>query len=73
MKSNAAAQTYRTMQKHIIFYSSICQPQNCMDCVTIYLGKRDFIDHVEYVEPVDGVVLVDPDIVKEKKGFVSIN
>ncbi|ELK17095.1 S-arrestin [Pteropus alecto] len=31
--------------------------------VTIYLGKRDYIDHVDQVEPVDGVVLVDPELV----------
>nr|XP_016847626.1 PREDICTED: S-arrestin [Anolis carolinensis] len=40
--------------------------------VTLYLGKRDFIDHVEDVEPVDGVVMVDPDIVKNKKVFVTL-
>ncbi|XP_034989622.1 S-arrestin [Zootoca vivipara] len=40
--------------------------------VTIYIGKRDFIDHVDEVEPVDGVVLVDPDIVKEKKVYVTL-
>ncbi|XP_072851876.2 S-arrestin [Pogona vitticeps] len=40
--------------------------------VTIYLGKRDYIDHVDTVEPVDGVVLVDPDIVKKKKVYVML-
>uniref|UniRef100_A0A452SU31 S-arrestin n=1 Tax=Ursus americanus TaxID=9643 RepID=A0A452SU31_URSAM len=40
--------------------------------VTIYLGKRDYIDHVEQVEPVDGVVLVDPELVKGKKVYVSL-
>uniref|UniRef100_A0A8D0EAY2 S-arrestin n=1 Tax=Salvator merianae TaxID=96440 RepID=A0A8D0EAY2_SALMN len=40
--------------------------------VAIYLGKRDFIDHLEYVEPVDGVVMVDPCIVKEKKVYVTL-
>uniref|UniRef100_F7A1F9 48 kDa protein n=1 Tax=Ornithorhynchus anatinus TaxID=9258 RepID=F7A1F9_ORNAN len=35
--------------------------------VAIYLGKRDYIDHVNWVEPVDGVVLVDPELVKGKK------
>ncbi|KAG8144346.1 hypothetical protein E2320_012871, partial [Naja naja] len=29
--------------------------------LSIYLGKRDFVDHVESVEPVDGVVLLDPE------------
>uniref|UniRef100_A0A452DJ49 S-arrestin n=1 Tax=Bos taurus TaxID=9913 RepID=A0A452DJ49_BOVIN len=40
--------------------------------VTIYLGKRDYIDHVERVEPVDGVVLVDPELVKGKRVYVSL-
>ncbi|XP_061493691.1 S-arrestin [Rhineura floridana] len=40
--------------------------------VTIYIGQRDFIDHVGGVEPVDGVILVDPDIVKEKKVYVTL-
>ncbi|XP_033372646.1 S-arrestin isoform X5 [Parus major] len=40
--------------------------------LTIYLGKRDFIDNMGNVEPVDGVVLVDPAIVQGKKVFVSL-
>ncbi|XP_032846481.1 S-arrestin isoform X2 [Tyto alba] len=40
--------------------------------LTIYLGKRDFIDNVGTVEPVDGVVLVDPTILKGKKVYVSL-
>uniref|UniRef100_A0A6I8NT44 S-arrestin n=1 Tax=Ornithorhynchus anatinus TaxID=9258 RepID=A0A6I8NT44_ORNAN len=40
--------------------------------VAIYLGKRDYIDHVNWVEPVDGVVLVDPELVKGKKVYVSL-
>ncbi|XP_045054267.1 S-arrestin isoform X2 [Desmodus rotundus] len=40
--------------------------------VTIYLGKRDYVDHVDQVEPVDGVVLVDPELVKGKKVYVSL-
>lgn len=37
--------------------------------ITVYLGKRDFVDHVTHVDPIDGVVLVDPDYVKERKVF----
>ncbi|XP_019723005.1 beta-arrestin-1 isoform X3 [Hippocampus comes] len=36
--------------------------------LTVYLGKRDFVDHVDRVEPVDGVILIDPDYLKERKG-----
>jgi len=40
--------------------------------VTVYIGKRDFFDHIEYCEPVDGVVLVDPDHVKEKTVYCHV-
>nr|DBA25945.1 TPA: hypothetical protein GDO54_010270 [Pyxicephalus adspersus] len=40
--------------------------------VSVYLGKRDYIDHVESVEPVDGVVFVDPDLLKGKKVYVTL-
>uniref|UniRef100_A0A3P8U6T5 Beta-arrestin-1 n=1 Tax=Amphiprion percula TaxID=161767 RepID=A0A3P8U6T5_AMPPE len=36
--------------------------------LTVYLGKRDFVDHVDLVEAVDGVVLIDPEYLKERKG-----
>lgn len=29
--------------------------------LTIYLGRRDFVDHVSETDPVDGVLLVDKD------------
>nr|AUG68937.1 arrestin-visual-Z [Eptatretus cirrhatus] len=38
----------------------------------VHLGKRDFVDFVDSVEPVDGVVLVDPDHVKDQRVYVSI-
>ncbi|XP_046445663.1 beta-arrestin-2-like isoform X2 [Daphnia pulex] len=37
--------------------------------ITVYLGKRDFVDHVSHVEPIDGVVLVDSDYIKDRKVF----
>ncbi|NP_001081898.1 S-arrestin [Xenopus laevis] len=40
--------------------------------VSVYLGKRDYVDHVDSVEPVDGVVLVDPDLLKGKKVYVTL-
>ncbi|XP_039899236.1 beta-arrestin-1 isoform X4 [Simochromis diagramma] len=40
--------------------------------LTVYLGKRDFVDHVDRVEPVDGVVLIDPEYLKERKVFVTL-
>ncbi|XP_076774511.1 arrestin-C isoform X2 [Arvicanthis niloticus] len=39
---------------------------------SIYLGKRDFVDDVDTVEPIDGVVLVDPEYLKGRKMFVRL-
>ncbi|KAL7990743.1 hypothetical protein Chor_014173 [Crotalus horridus] len=65
--SDISVKHVKPTKRHVI-YRKISHDK----AVTIYLGKRDFIDHVEYVEPVDGVVLVDPDIVKEKKVYVTL-
>nr|XP_054586969.1 arrestin red cell isoform X2 [Nothobranchius furzeri] len=43
---------------------------NCK--LTVYLGKRDFVDHLDHVDPVDGVILVDPDYLKDRKVFVTL-
>ncbi|KAI6063370.1 S-arrestin isoform X3 [Aix galericulata] len=40
--------------------------------LTIYLGKRDFVDNVGTVEPVDGVVLIDPTMLKGKQVYVTL-
>ncbi|XP_063976824.1 beta-arrestin-1 isoform X5 [Diachasmimorpha longicaudata] len=37
--------------------------------MTVYLGKRDFVDHITHVDPIDGVVLIDPEYVKDRKVF----
>ncbi|ULT79517.1 hypothetical protein L5515_016139 [Caenorhabditis briggsae] len=35
--------------------------------ITTYLGKRDFIDRGDYVDMIDGMVLIDEEYVKENK------
>ncbi|NWU97368.1 ARRS protein, partial [Upupa epops] len=66
-KSGAGGKSPSSPQKQVIFKKSTRDK-----ALTIYLGKRDFIDNVGDVEPVDGVVLVDPAIVKGKKVYVSL-
>ncbi|XP_069926137.1 S-arrestin [Oryctolagus cuniculus] len=61
------AATTKSSKSHVIF-KKISRDKS----VTIYLGKRDYIDHISKVEPVDGVVLVDPELVKGKKVYVSL-
>nr|DBA21763.1 TPA: hypothetical protein GDO54_018362 [Pyxicephalus adspersus] len=43
-----------------------------INLLSIYLSKRDFVDHVEFVEPVDGMILIDPEYQKDKKVFVTL-
>ncbi|GAB1285206.1 S-arrestin [Apodemus speciosus] len=57
----------KTNKSHVIF-KKVSRDKS----VTIYLGKRDYVDHVSQVEPVDGVVLVDPELVKGKKVYVTL-
>ncbi|XP_069049834.1 arrestin 3b, retinal (X-arrestin) isoform X1 [Lepisosteus oculatus] len=40
--------------------------------LSLYLGKRDFVDHVDSVDPVDGVVLVDPEYLGDRKAYVTM-
>lgn len=41
--------------------------------VTVYLGKRDFIDHMDYCDPVDGVVVVDTEYLKGRKVYSQVS
>nr|XP_033801699.1 arrestin-C [Geotrypetes seraphini] len=40
--------------------------------LSLYVGKRDFVDHVDHVEPIDGIVLIDPEYLKNRKAFVTL-
>lgn len=37
--------------------------------LTVYLGKRDFVDHLDYCDPVDGVLVIDPEYLKGRSIF----
>ncbi|XP_063060654.1 S-arrestin b [Engraulis encrasicolus] len=41
--------------------------------VGVYLPKRDFVDHCDFVDPVDGVVVIDPAQCKGKKVYVMLS
>ncbi|NWH96840.1 ARRS protein, partial [Tichodroma muraria] len=94
-KTRTGGKNADSPQKQVIFRKSTRDK-----ALTIYLGKRDFIDNIGNVEPVgkstrlraalhalnpaysllilifpflsDGVVLVDPAVIKGKKVFVSL-
>lgn len=35
--------------------------------ISLYLGKRDFVDYLSGTEPIDGVVLLDPDYIENQR------
>ncbi|XP_063358129.1 arrestin homolog [Cydia amplana] len=35
--------------------------------LTLYMAKRDFVDHISFVEPIDGVVVLDEEYVRGRK------
>nr|XP_046264515.1 S-arrestin a [Scatophagus argus] len=41
--------------------------------VGVYMGKRDFVDRVDSVDPVDGVIIVDPEALQGRKVFVTLS
>ena len=40
--------------------------------VTLYLGRRDFVDHVTGSDPVDGVVNIDKEFLNDKTVTVQL-
>ncbi|XP_041849467.1 S-arrestin a [Melanotaenia boesemani] len=54
--------------KNVIF-KKICKDKS----VGVYMGKRDFVDRVDSVDPVDGVVVVDPEALEGRKVFVTLS
>jgi len=37
--------------------------------LTVYLSKRDFIDHLDYVDPIDGVAVIENDYLRGRKVY----
>ncbi|XP_046393205.1 arrestin homolog [Ischnura elegans] len=40
--------------------------------VTVYLGKRDYVDHLDHVDPIDGVIVVESDYLRGRKVFGQV-
>uniref|UniRef100_A0A3Q1BMN5 S-arrestin n=1 Tax=Amphiprion ocellaris TaxID=80972 RepID=A0A3Q1BMN5_AMPOC len=45
----------------------------CVLQVAVYMAKRDFVDHCDFVDPVDGVILIDPVQLKGRKVYVMLS
>uniref|UniRef100_A0A7N5ZYU3 S-arrestin n=1 Tax=Anabas testudineus TaxID=64144 RepID=A0A7N5ZYU3_ANATE len=41
--------------------------------VGVYMGKRDFVDRVDSVDPVDGIILIDHEALQGRKVFVTLS
>ncbi|XP_073347291.1 S-arrestin a isoform X2 [Pagrus major] len=54
--------------KNVVF-KKICKDKS----VGVYMGKRDFVDRVTSVDPVDGVVIIDPEALQGRKVFVTLS
>ncbi|XP_036413958.1 S-arrestin b [Colossoma macropomum] len=54
--------------KHVI-YKKLSRDKS----VGVYMGRRDFVDHCDFVDPVDGVVLLDPEQTKGKKVYIMLS
>ncbi|CAK1602636.1 unnamed protein product [Parnassius mnemosyne] len=40
--------------------------------LTLYMAKREFVDHISFVEPIDGVVMLDEEYVRARKVFAQV-
>ncbi|XP_070829798.1 S-arrestin a isoform X1 [Chaetodon trifascialis] len=54
--------------KNVVF-KKICKDKS----VGVYMGKRDFVDRIDSVDPVDGVIIIDPEALQGRKAFVTLS
>ncbi|XP_042353290.1 S-arrestin a [Plectropomus leopardus] len=54
--------------KNVVF-KKICKDKS----VGVYMGKRDFVDRGDFVDPVDGVIIIDPEALQGRKVFVTLS
>lgn len=50
-------------------FKKVCKDKS----VTVYMGKRDFVDRVDSIDPVDGVIAVDLEALQGRKVFVTLS
>lgn len=50
----------------------VIQITHCLGKVTVYLGKRDFIDHLDHTDAIDGVLVVENDYLQGRKIFGQV-
>ncbi|XP_060518068.1 arrestin homolog [Cylas formicarius] len=55
----------------MVFNFRVFKKQSPNGKLTVYLGKRDFVDHISGVEPIDGVVVLNEEY-KDRKVFGQV-
>ncbi|XP_057677651.1 arrestin-C-like [Corythoichthys intestinalis] len=69
--ANIPSQTSQRFQK-ITDMSKVFKKTSGNGGLTLYLGKRDYVDHVTSVDQVDGVVKLDTSNFGDRKAFVQL-
>ncbi|KAM8903635.1 S-arrestin-like isoform 1-T2 [Spinachia spinachia] len=54
--------------KHVVF-KKVSRDKS----LSVYMAKRDFVDHGDFVDPVDGVIVIDPMLRRAKKVYVMLS
>ncbi|XP_019730504.1 S-arrestin a isoform X2 [Hippocampus comes] len=54
--------------KNVVF-KKICKDKS----VGVYMGRRDFVDRVDSVDPVDGVIVIEREALQGRKVFVTLS
>nr|XP_040048079.1 S-arrestin b [Gasterosteus aculeatus aculeatus] len=54
--------------KHVVF-KKVSRDKS----LSVYMTKRDFVDHGDFVDPVDGVIVIDPMLRRAKKVYVMLS
>ncbi|XP_044225095.1 S-arrestin a [Thunnus albacares] len=57
------------MSPKSVVFKKICKDKS----VGVYMGTRDFVDRVDSVDPVDGIILIDPEALQGRKVFVTLS
>ena len=67
--ARTSASTSELTKAFSIMFTRVFKKGSPNGKITVYLGRRDFVDHISHVDPIDGVVLVDPEYLNGRKVF----
>lgn len=56
----------------MVFKFQVYKKSSPNNKITLYLTKRDFVDHVTHVDHIEGVLLLDPNYVQDRNVYVQL-